>query len=84
MKYIEWLKDYDKSHITHPSRQDVWDGAWDYQQDRIDAVKKQLLDMQKKLESIKIDDIRPRHSEYDHGWRDCAITVLSDLEELLK
>lgn len=38
MTYLEWLKTYDKSHITHPSRQDVWDAAWNYQQAKIDAA----------------------------------------------
>ena len=38
MTYLEWLKEYDKSHITHPTRQDVWDGAWNYQQAKIDEI----------------------------------------------
>ena len=39
MTYLEWLKTYDKSHITHPSRQDVWDAAWNHQQEKLDKIK---------------------------------------------
>lgn len=63
MTYLEWLKEYDKSHITHPSRQDVWDGAWNYQQAKIDAVIKALEDNSQYLEGnepalILMDDIK--------------------------
>lgn len=63
MTYLEWLKEYDKSHITHPTRQDVWDGAWNYQQAKIDAVIKALEDNFQYLEGnepalILMDDIK--------------------------
>lgn len=71
---------------------DVWttdglDGArqaWNHQQAKINEIKKQLEAMQRKLKSISIDEIRPQHSEYDRGWMDCSITILKDLEEILK
>lgn len=58
--------------------------AWDYKQDKIDEMKKQVNDIKRKLQSVGNDEIRPRHSEYDRGWFDCSITVLRDLEEMLK
>lgn len=83
MTFEEWFKQTSEFSYIGPEAEEA-ERTWNYQQDKIDAIKKQLAGMQQKLESIKIDDIRPRHSEYDYGWRDCAITVLSDLDELLK
>lgn len=59
MKYLEWLKAYDKSHITHPSRQDVWDGAWNYQQSKIDKAVflLKLLDATAKSKNFKISSL---------------------------
>lgn len=63
MTYIEWLIAYDKTHVTHPSRQDVWDGAWNFQQAKINAVIKALEDNFQYLEGnelalILMDDIK--------------------------
>lgn len=49
-------------------------------QTEIDELQNRIDDVAKKLESIKTDNLRPRWRDYDEGWRDCAITVLSDLK----
>lgn len=77
------LEYYEKTPMErlHTTLQDY---VYDYQKEKIDEMKKQLSDMQRNLQSVSNDEIRPRHYEYDRGWLDCSITVLRDLEELLK
>ena len=85
MKYNTWFwtecdelnKDTDFAHR-------LAEKAWNHQQEKIDSIENKLIEINKRLENIKNDEIRPRHNEYDLGWRDCASTILSDLQELLK
>lgn len=68
-EYIEWLKDYDKSHITHPSRQDCFEAGQQSQQAKIDLLEKELtetqafLNKQNHIKQAKIDELQGRIDE---------------------
>lgn len=81
MTYLEWLKAYDKSYITHPSRQDVWDGAWDYQQDKIDNLEERLNKI-KSHTRVTIEALKTCNFPNERVWT--KIRALEEIQELLK
>ena len=84
MKFEDYVNQFNLNCYLDSEAMYAAEQVWNHQQAKIDAMKKQLIDMQRKLNSVSLDEIRPRHSEYDYGWRDCSKTILDDLKEILK